>query len=200
VRALAINCTLKAGSAPSSTELLLEQFRRELARHDVPTETVRAVDHAIRPGVTADEGVGDAWPHIRERILDADILVIGSPIWLGNPSSVCHRVLERMDAFLGETDDRGRMVTVDRVALAAVVGNEDGAHNVGARLFQGLNDLGFTVPANGMAYWVGEAMQGVDLRDLDRIPDVVLETVRVAVDSAVHLAHRLAADPYPAAA
>ena len=73
-----------------------------------------------------------------------------------------------MDAFLGETDDRGRMVSFDRVALVAVVGNEDGAHHVSAELYQALNDVGFTLPANAVTYWVGEAMGSTDYKDLGR--------------------------------
>ena len=94
--------------------------------------------------------------------------MFGTPIWLGQPSSIAKRVTERMDAFLGETDDRGRMVSFDRVALVAVVGNEDGAHHVSAELYQALNDVGFTLPANAVTYWVGEAMGSTDYKDLGR--------------------------------
>ncbi len=73
--------------------------------------------------------------------------MIGTPVWLGQPSSVAKRVLERLDAFLGETDDAGRMISYDKVAIVAVVGNEDGAHHVSAELFQALNDVGFTIPS-----------------------------------------------------
>lgn len=111
-----------------------------------------------RPGLRQTKARGDAWPAIREKILAADILLFGTPIWLGQPSSVCKRALERMDAFLEETDERGRMVSCGKVAAVAVVGNEDGAHHVSAELFQALNDVGFTIPANAVAYWLGEAM------------------------------------------
>ena len=80
------------------------------------------------------------------QILDAELFVLATPIWMGHPSSNAQRVLERLDAFLGEKDDTDQFATVDRVALVAVVGNEDGAHHVGAELFQGLNDVGFTIP------------------------------------------------------
>lgn len=117
---------------------------------------------------------------------------------MGNPSSVCRRVLERLDAFLGETDDDGRMISFDRVGIAATVGNEDGAHNVSAQVFQALSDVGFTVPAGGHAYWVGEAMGSVDFKDLDPVPDKVTETVATMAANAAHLARLLAADGYPA--
>ncbi|WP_312521457.1 flavodoxin family protein, partial [Stutzerimonas nitrititolerans] len=163
--ALAINCTLKASPQQSSCDLLLTQAQRELEKLGVTCEQLRAVDFDIRPGVTSDEGPGDDWPMIRQKVLAADILLLGTPIWLGHPSSVCQRVLERLDALLGETDDQQRMVSYGRVACVAVVGNEDGAHHVVAELYQGLNDVGFTIPANGCTYWVGEAMGSTDYKD-----------------------------------
>ena len=81
--------------------------------------------------------------------------MIGTPIWLGHPSSICQRVLERLDAFIGEEDDQGRIISTDRVAILATVGNEDGAHHVAAEVYQALVDVGFTIPANGQVYWVG---------------------------------------------
>jgi len=197
-RAVAINCTLKPSPEESSSDRLLGLIADAMGERGVKTTTIRAVDHEIRPGVSSDEGDGDEWPRIREQILDAGILVLGTPIWLGNPSSVCRRVVERLDAFLGETDEAGRMVSTDRVAVVATVGNEDGAHNVSAQLFQALNDVGFTVPAGGHAYWVGEAMGSVDFKDLDEVPDEVAETVDTLARHAAHLARVLAADGYPA--
>ena len=176
---------------------MLRLIAAALAEHQVETEVVRAVDLDLRPGVSSDEGDGDDWPDVRAKVLAAQILVLGTPIWLGNPSSVCRRVLERMDAFLGETDPSGRMVTTDRVAVAATVGNEDGAHNVSAQVFQALDDLGFTIPAGGHAYWVGQAMGSVDFKDLEPVPGRVIETVSVLGRNAAHLARALQAQPYP---
>jgi multimeric flavodoxin WrbA len=198
--ALALNCTLTRSPDPSSTDLMCEHLANALRPHDVDLEVVRVVDRRVLEGVTADEGDGDEWPEIRARILGADIVVIATPIWLGNPSSVCRKVLERMDAFISETDDEGRMITFGRVGVALTVGNEDGAHNVGAQVFQGLSDVGFTVPAGGQAYWVGEAMGSVDYRDLDEVPEKVQATLATLAANAAHLAGLLAADPYPPAA
>ena len=198
LHALALSCTLKRSPAPSSTDLLLEQVLGALAEHDVTGELVRVVDHEVHPGVTSDEGEGDEWPALRTKVLDADILVLGTPIWLGHPSSICQRVLERMDAFLGETDEQGRMVSYDRVATVAVTGNEDGAHHVTAQLYQGLADVGFTIPANGVTYWVGEAMQGTDYRDLDATPEKTAAATKALAANAVHLARFLQRDGYPA--
>ncbi len=102
-----------------------------------------------------------------------------------------------MDAFLEETDDEGRMVSYGRVAAVAVVGNEDGAHHVSAELFQALNDVGFTIPANAVAYWVGEAMGSTNFVDLDKTPDAVKTMVSMLVRNTAHLAALLRNSPYP---
>jgi multimeric flavodoxin WrbA len=200
LQAIALNCTLKgiADEETSSTDSLLSQVLEELARHEVTTpEIVRVVDLNIKPGVRDDEGEGDEWPGLLKRILDADILVLGTPIWLGQPSSVCKRVLERMDALIHDMDDRKRMRSYDRVAMVAVVGNEDGAHHVAAELFQALVDCGFTIPANGMTYWVGEAMQDKDYKDLISTPKAVRVATQQAAANAAHLARLLADRNYP---
>lgn len=197
MRALALNCTLKTGTEESSTDLLLDHVADALAEHDVKSDRIRVSDLTIAPGVTADEGDGDEWPAVREAVLESQILVFGTPIWLGHPSSFAQRVLERLDAFLGDTDERSQMRTVDRVATVAVVGNEDGAHHVGAELFQGLNDVGFSIPAGGMTYWVGEAMQGTDYKDLDEVPEKTAQTTKAMAANAVHLARVLQERRYP---
>lgn len=136
MRVIALNSTLKTSDAESSTDRLLGEVLKEFARHEATGEIVRAADPNIKPGVTSDEGPGDDWPALRQRILGADILLVGTPIWLGQPSSVCKRVLERMNAFLSETNEQGRMVSFGKVAAVAVVGNEDGAHHVCAELYR----------------------------------------------------------------
>jgi len=197
MRAFALNCTLKPSPNESSTDVLLDRLADEFAKLDVTLERARVVDHAIKPGVTSDEGNGDDWPNLLAEILAAEIFILATPIWLGHPASTAQRVLERLDAMLGDTDHRDQMRPVDRVAIVAVVGNEDGAHHVGAELFQGLNDVGFTIPANGMTYWVGEAMQSIDLKDKDPFPDKTAQTTRTAAISAAHLAAALSDRPYP---
>ncbi|HEX5365803.1 MAG TPA: NAD(P)H-dependent oxidoreductase [Acidimicrobiales bacterium] len=199
LRATALNCTLKRSPAESSTDALLGELLGALRAHGVEVDgPVRVVDLDVRPGVTSDEGDGDDWPDLRRRILDADILVLGTPIWLGQPSSVAKRVLERLDAFLGEEDERGRMVSYDRVAVLAVVGNEDGAHHVTAEVFQALDDVGFTIPAGGVTYWVGEARGSTDYKDVHPRPESVATTTATVARNAAHLAGLLAADGYPA--
>lgn len=201
MRALALVCTLNASPAPSSSQYIAEQVMAQLARHDVPGKIVRIADHNVRPGVETDMGDGDAWPAIRAEILAADILLISTPIWLGHPSSICQRVLERLDAELSETDGQGRPYVHGKVAAVAVavVGNEDGAHKVSADVFQGLNDIGFSLAAQAVTYWVGEAMHGTDFQDLDETPESVTSTTEALAANAVHLARLLTDSPYPVA-
>jgi multimeric flavodoxin WrbA len=198
LQALAFNCSLKGSreKEKSSTEVLLQQLHKQLAQHGVKSEMIRAVDQKILPGVAYDEGRGDAWPKLCKRLLGADILIIGTPIWLGQSSSIAKRVLERMDAFIHDLDDNARMKTFGKVALVAVVGNEDGAHHVSAELFQALNDCGFTLPAAGMTYWVGEAMGAKDYKELWKTPKVVADATALAAANAVHLAKLLRDAPY----
>ena len=197
--AIAINCTLKrSGGEPSSTDKMIGLIAGELRKHGGEVrETIRIADHDVKPGVTSDEGEGDAWPDIRKRILDCDILIFGTPIWLGQPSSLAKRVVERMDAFFSETDDAGRTPSFGKVAVVGIVGNEDGAHHVTAALLQALNDTGWTIPAQAACYWVGEAMHKTDFKDLPKVPDNVQGLAGILASDAAHLANLLKQNPYP---
>jgi len=199
LRALVLNCTLKPSPAESSSELLATELIAALAENDVSSELIRVVDHDVKFGVNTDEGNGDAWPDIRSKMLAADLLVIATPIWMGQPSSVCKMVLERLDAELSETDDQGRLLTFGKVAAVATVGNEDGAHHVSAEVFQALCDVGFTLPPSASTYWVGEAMQGTDYKDKDPRPEKTAQTTSDIARNAAHLARLLKASPYPPA-
>ncbi len=199
LKAIALNCTLKSDPADdSSTEAMIDVIRKAFGNHDIqvaPSVRVAALD--IKPGVSADEGNGDEWPALRRKILDHDILILGGPIWMGQVGSVAKRVMERMDAFLSEADDKGRLPTFGKVAIAAIVGNEDGAHASSAQIFQALNDVGWTIPAGAACYWVGEAMGSVDFKDLTSTPEKVVDTVSMATSNAAHLARLLNMHTYP---
>jgi multimeric flavodoxin WrbA len=197
--ALALVCTLKPSPAASSSELIAQQLLGGLAQYGVAGSTLRVVDYDVKPGVELDMGDGDAWPQIRAQLIDADILIISTPTWMGQQSSVCQRVLERLDAELSETGGNGQPVVAGKVGLAAVVGNEDGAHHVSAIVFQCLNDVGFTIPAQGVTYWNGEAMHGTDYQDLDKTPEATGSATATAAANAAHLARLLRGDSYPAA-
>lgn len=197
MRALAFNCTLSPSPEASSTELLNNQVLEALASHGVSGEQIRIVDHDVKPGVLDDMGDGDEWPLLRQKLLDADILVFGTPTWVGHMSSVAQRVVERLDNELSVTDDAGRPILAGKVAVTVVVGNEDGAHGITADLYQALVDVGFTVPSQGGVYWNGEAMQRIDYKDLAQTPEKVASATATLARHAVHLARILAASPYP---
>ncbi|MGL5909428.1 MAG: flavodoxin family protein [Phycicoccus sp.] len=195
--ALVLNCTLTPSPGPSSTDKLAVEVAEALSAHDVAGTVVRVVDHDLRPGVEADLGDGDAWPGIREQMLACDILVLATPTWLGQHSSVAQRVLERLDAELSETDDEGRPLTYGKVAGVAIVGNEDGAHHISAVVYQALSDVGFTIPAQAVTYWNGGAMQTTDYRDLDTPDENTQGTTATLAAHLAHLARLLRDHPYP---
>jgi hypothetical protein len=109
---------------------------------------------------------------------------------------VAQCVLERLDGELSETDDSGRPLLTGKVAVVAVVGNEDGAHHISADAFQALVDVGFTIPAQGVTYWNGEAMSGVDYLELEETPEPVAQATKTLAENAAHLARLLKTNPY----
>jgi len=133
MEALLINCTLKPSPEKSNTEALAEVVAEALRGDGVEVASVRAVDHSIPPGVESEMGEGDEWPSIRSQILDAEILIVATPTWLGRPSSVAQRVLERMDAMIAETDEEERPVAYNRVSQLQRLGR---SYPVGAVAFE----------------------------------------------------------------
>ena len=198
MKALIINCTLKPSPKFSNTGALIDKAVKQLEEQGAKTEVIRLVDHNVKPGNSSDEGKGDDWPKLRRKLMAAQIFILGAPIWLGQPSSIAKRVMERMDAFLGEIGKDGRYPTFGKVAIAAVVGNEDGAHHVTAEFYQALTDVGFTVPGGSSAYWVGEAMHKTDYKDLPLGSEKTDTATATAAANAAHLAGILQAQPYPA--
>jgi len=198
LKALTLICTLSPSPAESSSDKLAHDVDAELQKYNVNNEFIRVVDYNVKPGVEIDMGDGDDWPMIRQKMLAADIFIIATPTWVGQMSSVALRVIERLDAELSETDDKGRPLTFGKVAAVAIVGNEDGAHKITADVFQGLNDLGFTIPAQGATYWNGEAMHQVDYKDLSEIPEKVASANATLARNLAHIARLLKSNEYPA--
>ena len=197
MRATILNCTLKPSPSESNTEALARVVVDALERQGVETEVVRVVDLDVKPGVTNDEGDGDEWPPILEKILASKILIFATPTWLGQPSSVAKRALERLDALLSDTDDEGRPVAYNRVAGFVVTGNEDGAHAVIANLAQGLIDIGYTVPGQSWTYWNMGPGPGPSYLESDHNKDWSRTTGRAAAQNLVAVARALAANPVP---
>jgi multimeric flavodoxin WrbA len=200
LRALVLNCTLKPSPAQSNTEALAKVVIEALEAQGVTTELVRVADYDVRPGVSSDEGQGDQWPQLRSKVLAAEILVMASPTWLGQPSSVAKRVLERMDAMISETDDRDRPVAYNRVAGVVVTGNEDGAHHVINEISGALIDIGFTIPGQAWTYWNMGPGPGPSYTETDQGHDWSTSTGRAAAGNLVAVARALQATPMPASA
>ncbi|GLX95098.1 NAD(P)H-dependent oxidoreductase [Herbidospora sp. NBRC 101105] len=198
MKALVINCTLKPSPAPSNTQALADVVIAELGRRGVEVETVRAVDLNLLPGVATDLGPGDDWPAVHAKVLESEILVIASPTWVGHPSSVAQRVIERMDAMISETDDEGRPVAYNRVAGVVNTGNEDGAHHVISEICGALIDIGFTIPGQAWTYWHLGPGAGPDYLDDQRGHDWSAKTGRTMAANLVSVAAALAAEPMDA--
>jgi multimeric flavodoxin WrbA len=197
MRALCLNCTLKPSPDTSNTDALAGVVLEALEADGVVTETVRVVDHDVRPGIENDMGDGDQWPAIREKVLASEILVIATPTWLGKPSSVAQRVLERLNAMLGETDDEERPVAYNRVAGVVVTGNEDGAHHVIAEVAGGLMDIGYTIPGQAWTYWNMGPGPGPSYLESDHNKDWSHATGRACAQNLRSVAEALQAKPVP---
>src|SRR5919198_3714068 len=165
LKALGINCTLKRSPERSHTEALMQRVLEILGEHGTETELLRPVDYDIKFGVTSDEGDGDEWPQVLEKIKAADILLMGMSIWFGVRSSVAQMVIERLDGTYNERNEGGQYPPYNKVAGVAVTGNEDGAHACAESLLFNATHLGCVVPPNADTYWVGTAGPGPSYLD-----------------------------------
>lgn len=197
MRAVILNCTLKPSPATSNTEALATVVADALRERDVTVDMLRVVDHNVPPGVESDLGGDDGWPAIRQRIIGADILVVASPTWLGQPSSVAKRVLERMDAMLAEQDDEGRPIAYNHVAGVVCTGNEDGAHHVISELSGALVDIGFTVPGQSWTYWNAGPGPGPSYLEADHGHDWSQSTADMMAHNLTAVARALGEHPIP---
>jgi len=169
LRAIFINCTLTPSPGASHTQNLMDNAVEIMRTNAVTVETIRAVDWNIAPGVqpdmTAHGWPQDDWPGIQEKVMAADILVLGTPIWLGDKSSVCTRVVERLYSYSGKLNDKGQYAYYGRVAGCIVTGNEDGIKHCAMNMLYSLQHLGYTIPPQSDAGWIGEAGPGPSYGD-----------------------------------
>ncbi len=199
MRALILNCSLKKSSEPSNTQALADFVAAGLTEHGVAVESLRVADYSVLPGVATDLGeLSDEWPGLHEKVLEADILVIATPTWLGRPSSIAQRVLERMDAMMSETDDEGRPVAYNRVAGVVVTGNEDGAHHVISEVAGGLTDIGYTIPGQAWTYWNMGPGPGPDFSETPHGHEWSEKTAATMAANLVAVAKALSERPIPA--
>lgn len=168
-RAIYVNCTLTPSPGHSHTDLLIDRSADILRTEGVEVEIVRAVDYALAPGVQPDMteygASRDDWPTLWQRIKNADIIVIATPIWLGQASSIARRVIERLYAQSGELNNQGQSIYMGKVAGCLVTGNEDGIKHVAAEVLYGLQHIGCTIPPQSDAGWIGEAGPGPSYGD-----------------------------------
>jgi multimeric flavodoxin WrbA len=169
LKALYVNCTLKPSPETSNTEGLMRISTAIMERNGVEVDFVRAVDHDLAPGVWPDMrehgAASDEWPEVYERVRAAHILVLGSPIWLGEKSSVCNRVIERLYACSSLLNDRGQYAYYGKVGGCLITGNEDGIKHCSMNILYSLQHLGYTIPPQADAGWIGEAGPGPSYLD-----------------------------------
>ena len=169
LRAMFVNCTLKRSPEVSHTQGLADRAIAIMRRNGVAVEVVRAVDHELAPGVQPDMtehgAARDDWPAIYERVLAADILVLMTPIWLGEKSSVATRVIERLYGNSHLLNEAGQWAYYGRVGGCIVTGNEDGAKHCAMNVLYSLQHLGYTVPPQADSCWLGEAGPGPSYLD-----------------------------------
>jgi multimeric flavodoxin WrbA len=169
LRALFINCTLKRSPERSHTQGLMDRSMALMEGEGLTVDLVRAVDHEIAPGVWPDmtEHGADAddWPGLHTRVMNADILVLGTPIWLGEKSSVCSRVIERLYGDSALLNDAGQYAYYGKVGGTIVTGNEDGVKHCAMGILYALQHLGFVIPPQADAGWIGEAGPGPSYLD-----------------------------------
>ncbi|MFE9747668.1 flavodoxin family protein [Saccharothrix saharensis] len=198
MRAVVLNCSLKKSPEGSNTQLLADVVVGALEQRDVEVRTFRVVDHDVPPGVVTDLGDGDEWPMIHDELLDAEILVVATPTWVGHPSSIAQRVIERMDAMISEQDDEGRPVAYNRVAGVVVTGNEDGAHHVISEVAGALGDIGYTIPGQAWTYWNMGPGPGPDYPDTVHGHEWSRSTGEAMAANLHAVASALARSPIPA--
>lgn len=167
--ALFLNCTLKPSPEMSHTQGLIDISAAIMEKNGVKTEVIRPVDHKIAYGVWGDMTEHgweeDEWPDIYEKVKAAEILVLTSPIWLGDKSSICTKTIERLYSTSGDLNESGQYAYYGRVAGCLITGNEDGAKHCAMNILYSLQHLGYVIPPQADAAWVGEAGPGPSYLD-----------------------------------
>ena len=198
LKTIFLNCTLKKSPETSNTEAFISNAEKIFHELDVETEIIRVVDHNVAFGNTSDEGNGDEWPKILQKIKAADMLVIATPIWRGDRSAVAKLVNERLDGIMEEgNDENGQYPTYNKVAGVMVDGNEDGAKKAISSIVFDLSEQGFTIPVNAFCYYVGKAGPGPSYIEAKGDKhEFTNNMMLLMVHNMVHLARTLKDNPY----
>lgn len=194
-----MNCTLKKSLQVSNTRALVDKAVAIFKELGVESEVVRVVDHKVAFEVSSDEGEGDEWPLILEKIKACNILVIATPIWFGVLFSVAKMVIERLDGTYMEGDpETGQYPLYEKAAGVIVTGNEDGAHDVCSTILFSLTHLDCAVPPNADCYWVGDAGPGPSYIEAGGGRHLYTNrTARYMAHNLVYLAKLLKENPIP---
>jgi len=170
LKALILNCTLKKSPEVSHTDKLLEMVETIFTKNGVGVENIRPIDHDIATGVYPDMKEHgwdkDDWPTLWPKVAEADILIIGSPIWLGEKSSVSTQIIERLYAHSGETNEKGQYFYYGKTGGCIITGNEDGIKHCAMSILYALQHIGYTIPPQADAGWIGEAGPGASYGDM----------------------------------
>ncbi|WP_349409328.1 flavodoxin family protein [Pseudalkalibacillus sp. SCS-8] len=199
LHALVLNCSLKSSDETSNTQALIDRSLEILKSKDVTVDIVRLADYNIEYGITDDAGEGDDWPQIFEKVKAADIVIFGTPLWLGEKSSVAALAIERLYGASGFTNDKGQSIFYNKVAGVVITGNEDGAKNAACSILYALSHIGFTIPPNVDPYWVGEAGPGpsyIEAGGEDH--EFTQKNIKTMSHNLVHFARMLREHPIPA--
>jgi multimeric flavodoxin WrbA len=199
LKAVILNCTLKKSPEVSNTRALIDKVVGLMEPMGVASEIIRVVDHNVPFGVASNEGDGDEWPAILKKLIDADIVIIGTPIWFGVRSAVAQLVIERLDGTYAEGDPAtGQFPLYNKVAGVIVTGNEDGAHDAAANTLFNLSHLGCVVPPNADCYWVGDAGPGPSYIQAGGDKHMYTnKTARYMAHNMVYMANLLKEHPFP---
>ena len=198
LKAIILNASLKGVEEKSHTEALAAKVQEIYKDKKVDSEIIRLADYNIAYGISPDMGKGDEWPIIFEKVKKSDILIIGTPLWLGEKSSIATLAIERLYGSSGETNDKGQAIYYNKVGGVIVTGNEDGAKHASASILYGLSHIGFVIPPNVDTYWVGEAGPGPSYIDAGQDNDFTKKHVEMLAYNTIHLAKTLKSNPIPA--
>lgn len=169
LKVLYVNCTLKKSPAVSHTETLMEVSQKILTKENVSFDMVRLIDHDIAPGVYPDMKEHgwdkDEWPSLYKKVTEADVLIIGTPIWLGEKSSEAQKLIERLYAMSGETNEKGQYIYYGKVGGCMVTGNEDGVKHCAMGILYALQHVGYSIPPQADCGWIGEVGPGPSYGD-----------------------------------
>jgi multimeric flavodoxin WrbA len=198
LKAVILNCTLKPSPERSHTQALIDKVVQLMEPLGVESESIRVVDFNIPFGVDSYMGDGDEWPLIYNKLKAADIVILGTPIWMGVRSAVAQLVIERLDGSYSDGHpETGQFPLYNKVAGVIVTGNEDGAHSAAETTLFNFSHFGCTIPANSDCYWVGDAGPGPSYIEAGGDKHMYTnKTARFMAHNLVHMAILLKANPY----